>query len=438
MYGAANVVGRLVEAFLGPAPPVGLRCWDGTSWGDPRASLQVHVRSPDALRRLLWDPDELGLARAHVAGELDVDGSIFDLLELRDRVLHRDRDAALRLRPREWLSLVRDARRLGALGRRPAPPPEEARLSGRRHSKRRDRAAISHHYDVGNDFYELVLGPSMTYSCALFPAEGTTLEEAQALKHEHVCRKLGLEPGQRLLDIGCGWGGMVMHAARHHGVRAVGITISEQQARLARERVRAAGLEDRVEVRLQDYRDITDGPFDAVSSIGMFEHVGSEQVEAYLRSVRALLRPGGRLLNHAISRTSGEGPLPRDSFPARYVFPDGQLHEVGRTVSAMQDLGFECRDVESLREHYARTLRCWVANLERSWERAVGLVGDGRARVWRLYMAGSAMGFEAHRLNIHQVLVVNTGEDGRSGMPATRPATATALEEVDDLSRSGR
>ncbi|HEX4903189.1 MAG TPA: cyclopropane-fatty-acyl-phospholipid synthase family protein, partial [Acidimicrobiales bacterium] len=430
MDGAAHVVGRLVEAFLGPAPPVGVRCWDGTSWGDRAAPLQVHVNTPVALRRLLWDPGELGLARAHVAGELDFDGSVFDLLALRDRVLARDADAALHLRPREWAGLVRAARRLGVLGRRPVPPPEEARLSGRRHSKRRDRAAISHHYDVGNDFYELVLGPSMTYSCALFPHARTTLEEAQALKHEHVCRKLGLAPGQRLLDIGCGWGGMVLHAARHHGVRAVGITISEQQAYRAQQRVRAAGLADRVEIRLQDYREVADAPFDAVSSIGMFEHVGMTQVQAYFGQVRSLLRPGGRFLNHAISRPSGEGPLDRDSFPARYVFPDGELHEVGRTVSAMQDLGFECRDVESLREHYARTLRCWVTNLERHWGRVVALVGPARARVWRLYLAGSAVGFESNRLNIHQVLAVHAAADGASGMPAVRPATATSVEDA--------
>jgi cyclopropane-fatty-acyl-phospholipid synthase len=428
MDGAAQVVGRLLEGLLGPGAPVALHCWDGTTWGDRDAPLQVHVRSPDALRRLVWDPDELGLARAHVAGELDFEGSVFALLDLRRRLLERDADAGLRLRPREWARLAADARRLGVLGRRPEPPPEEARLAGRRHSRRRDRAAISHHYDVGNDFYRLVLGPSMTYSCALFAAPSTTLEEAQALKHEHVSRKLGLEPGQRLLDIGCGWGGMAIHAAVHHGARVVGITISEQQAVLAQERVRAAGLEDRVEIRLQDYREVDDGPFDAVSSIGMFEHVGMEQVTAYLERIRSLLQPEGRLLNHAISRTSGEGPIDRDSFPGRYVFPDGELHEVGRTASAMQDLGLECRDVESLREHYARTLRSWVENLEREWERAVAFVGAPRARVWRLYMAGSAVAFEAHRLNIHQVLAVRPDPRGSSGLPRTRPATVTSME----------
>jgi cyclopropane-fatty-acyl-phospholipid synthase len=430
MDGAAPVIGRLLEWYLGPAPPVGLRCWDGSRWGDPDAALQVDVRSPDAVRRLLWDPGELGLARAHVAGELDFEGSVFDLLGLRDRLIHRTADAGLDLTWRERAALVRDAKRLGVLGRRPEPPPEEARLRGRRHSRGRDRAAISHHYDVGNDFYRLVLGPSMTYSCALFPEPSTSLEEAQALKYEHICRKLGLEPGQRLLDVGCGWGGMVLHAAEHHGVRATGITISEQQAVLAQERVRAAGLEDRVEIRLQDYRDVVDEPYDAISSIGMFEHVGMEQVRTYFEGLLQLLRPGGRLLNHAISRTSGEGPLDPGSFPGRYVFPDGQLHEVGRTVSTMQDLGFECRDVESLREHYARTLRCWVDDLEADWDRAVGFVGAPRARVWRLYMAGSAVAFEAHRLNIHQTLAVRTDIDGTSGMPATRPDAVRSLRDL--------
>jgi cyclopropane-fatty-acyl-phospholipid synthase len=427
---AAAILGRVLESYLGPAPPVGLRCWDGSRWGDRSAPLQVEVRSPDAVRRMLWDPDELGLARAHVAGELDFDGSVFDLLDLRDRLVERDPDAGLGLTWRERAALVGAARRLGVLGRRPEPPPEEARLRGRLHTKSRDRAAVSHHYDVGNDFYRLVLGPSLTYSCALFPEASTTLEEAQQLKYEHVCAKLGLEPGQRLLDVGCGWGGMVLHAARHHGVRATGITISEQQAVLAQERVRAAGLEDLVEIRLQDYRDVDDGPYDAVSSIGMFEHVGMAQVRAYFDRLHRLLRPGGRLLNHAISRCSGEGPLDPDSFPGRYVFPDGHLHEVGRTVSAMQDLGLECRDVESLREHYGRTLRCWVANLEAGWERAVAEVGEPRARVWRLYMAGSAVAFEAHRLNVHQVLVVRVDEQGASHMPRTRPDTVRSLRAL--------
>ena len=400
--GVAPSIGRVIESFLGSDPPLHLTCWDGSSWGDRDADLRVSLTSPVAVRRLLWDPNELGLGRAYVAGDLEVEGSIFDLLNLRDQVASHDQDVALDLRRSELLRL---AARERLLGRRPPPPPEEARLRGRLHSRRRDQAAISHHYDVGNDFYRLVLGPTMTYSCALFARADVGLDEAQELKYEHVCRKLGLRAGHRLLDIGCGWGG----------------------------RVEEAGLADRVEIRVQDYRDVDDEPFDAVSSIGMFEHVGMERVRDYFTQVRRLLRPEGRLLNHAISRTSGEGPLERDSFVARYVFPDGQLHEVGRTISALQDLGLECRDAESLREHYALTLRHWVRNLEERWDEALAMVGGPRARVWRLYMAGSALGFEAHRISIHQVLAVRTASEGTSGIPPIRPATATTLRRQDLL-----
>ena len=423
---ATDEVAAVIGAFFGDAPPIHITCWDGSTTGDPTAAVRVTINSPEALRRLLWDPNELGLGRAYVAGDIDIDGSMFDLLALRDQIAGRDEDVALHLSMTERIRLVGAARRLGALGLRPAPPPEEARLRGRRHSKSRDAAAISHHYDVGNDFYRLVLGPTMTYSCGYFPEPDTSLDEAQQLKYELICRKLDLGPDTRLLDVGCGWGGMVIHAARHHGVRAVGITISAEQARHAQLRVRDAGLDDRVEIRLQDYRDVHDGPYDAISSIGMFEHVGIEQLTAYLRNLRELLRPGGRLLNHAISRPDGEGPLDPDSFMARYVFPDGHLHEVGRVVSALQDHGFECRDVESLREHYARTLRHWVDNLEDNWDTAVTLAGEPRARIWRLYMAGCAIGFEENRANIHQVLAVRPTPDGRSGMEPTRAAFLTA------------
>ncbi|MBK5223956.1 MAG: class I SAM-dependent methyltransferase [Acidimicrobiia bacterium] len=428
---AADDIRTIVESFLGERAPLRVTCWDGSSFGDPGATVGITVTSPTAPRRLLWNPGELGLGRAYVAGEIELHGSIFDLLGLRDQVGGRDDDVALRLGLRDWWSFLGSVRRLGAIGPRPTPPPQEARLRGRRHSKARDAAAIRHHYDVGNDFYRLVLGPTMTYSCAYFPEPGTTLDQAQELKYELICRKLGLERGMRLLDVGCGWGGMVLHAAQQHGVEAVGITISAQQADLARQRVSEAGLGGRVEIRLQDYRDIDDGPFDAISSIGMFEHVGLEQLTAYLGQLRRLLQSGGRLVNHAISRPRGVGGFDRDSFVARYVFPDGQLHEAGRVVSALQDEGLECRDVESLREHYARTLRQWVANLEANWDEAVALVGAPRARIWLLYMAGSALGFEANRLNVHQVLATNTAPDGRSRMPATRAGFVTAATGAD-------
>jgi cyclopropane-fatty-acyl-phospholipid synthase len=261
----------------------------------------------------------------------------------------------------------------------------------------------------------------MTYTCACYPSASATLEEAQAAKYELVAQKLALEPGMRLLAVGCGWGGMVMHAARHHGVRAVGVTVSQRQAELAQKRVADAGLSDRVEIRLQDYRDIHDGPFDAISSIGMFEHVGLSQLETYFDRLYVLLPPEGRLLNHAISRPAARKGRTRSrfkklSFIDRYVFPDGELHEVGSVVSAIQRRGFEARHMESLREHYALTLRAWVKNLEADWDRAVSIVGIGRARVWRLYMAASAITFEEGSNQIHQVLAVKAN-GGKSGMP---------------------
>jgi cyclopropane-fatty-acyl-phospholipid synthase len=401
----------LIDEALGGDLPVAIEAYDGSRTGPDDAATRLIVRSADALRRVVTAPGELGIARAYVAGDIDVEGSIWDLLALRDRM------PDVRLKPRTMMRLV------GELGgwrqvHRVTPPPEEAHLHGRRHSRARDAAAISHHYDVSNAFYGLVLGPSLTYSCAVWHDPSDTLEQAQHNKYELISRKLGLEPGMRLLDVGCGWGGMVLHAARHHGVRAVGVTISARQAELAEKRVGEAGLSDQIEIRLQDYREVVDGPYDAISSIGMFEHVGEARLAEYFERLRALVRPGGRLLNHGISRPPGQGvALPRRSFANRYVFPDGELHEVGRVVSVMQKAGFEARHMESLREHYALTLRRWVGNLEAAWNEAVDEVGEGRARVWQLYMAGSAINFEAGRNQIHQILATATTDDGVSGLP---------------------
>jgi cyclopropane-fatty-acyl-phospholipid synthase len=417
----------LLVALLGPDPAVRVVLWDDSAYGRVDAVGTITVRSPDALRRMLWAPGELGLARAYVAGDLDVDGDILRVLEvLRDAPVR----AAGRLEVvRTAGRVARAARTVGALGRPLEVPPEEARPRGWRHSKARDAQAISHHYDVGNEFYELVLGPAMTYSCARFPVEGTTLEQAQADKHELICRKLGLHerPGQRLLDVGCGWGSMAMHAATHHRAEVVGITISREQAARARKRVQEAGLADRVEIRLQDYRDLRGERFDAISSIGMFEHVGKARTAEYFGILRGLLGDHGRLLNHAISSVRGSR-LPRRSFTYRYVFPDGELLDVADVCAAMESAGFEVRDVESLREHYARTLRHWVANLEDGWHRAVSLVGEARARVWRLYMAGSALGFEDGGIGLHQVLGVVPTPDGDSGMPRTRDLWRTTIQ----------
>src|SRR5205807_5766227 len=346
---------------------------------------------------------------AYVAGELDVEGSIFAALELRKRA------PKVTVGWRQWREALAT---VGASGLRPLPaPPEEARLRGRRHTKERDAAAIAHHYDVSNDFYRIVLGPSMTYSCAVWPFATVTLEEAQAAKYELVSRKLGLRPGMRLLDVGCGWGGMVMHVARNHGVNAVGVTLSQRQAEYAKRAVDEAGLSSRVEIRLQDYRDVYDGPFDAISSIGMFEHVGVARLDEYFADLFRLLRPEGRLLNHGIARVGGgSSRFGRRSFIDRYVFPDGELHEIGTVASRIQRAGFEVRNVEGLREHYALTLRAWVRNLERSWDRAVAEVGAPRARVWRLYMAASALNFESNGNQVHQVLAVKP-DRARSGLP---------------------
>ncbi|ARF55665.1 SAM-dependent methyltransferase [Streptomyces gilvosporeus] len=428
MADAAGRLTKLAEEVLGARLPVRIRAWDRSEAGPPGAPVLV-VRNRRALRRLLFKPGELGLARAWVAGDLDIEGDLYEALGLLAGMIWESpepaappqRAAALRalFRPEvraaagEILSLV-------GLPLPPAPPAEEARpRRGPLHTLRSDRQAISHHYDVGNDFYELVLGPSMVYSCAYWESPQATLEEAQRDKLDLICRKLGLKEGQRLLDVGCGWGSMVLHAARTYGVRAVGITLSEEQAAYARKRVADAGLTDRIEIRVQDYREVRDDPFDAISSIGMAEHVGRARYAEYAGVLYALLRPGGRLLNHQIARRplADEETYRVDEFIDRYVFPDGELSPVGRTAGALEDAGFEVRDVEALREHYALTLRQWVANLERHWDRAARLTSPGRARVWRLYMAASALSFERNRIGVNQVLAVRTPEAGESGMP---------------------
>jgi cyclopropane-fatty-acyl-phospholipid synthase len=424
----------LFEGMLGPDLPIGLRGYDGTRLGLPDPPATVVVKSPDAVARIVQVPGELGFARAYVAGDIDIEGDIFAALQLRDHL------PEIKLTPRQWM----DAARLigGSALRRLPPPPEEARLHGRRHTRARDRAAVSYHYDVSNDFYRLVLGPSMTYSCGVWTDASIGLDQAQANKYDLISRKAGLEPGQRLLDVGCGWGGMVMHAASRYGVDAVGITLSARQQEWAAKAIADRGLGSSVQVRVQDYRDVDDGPYDAASSIGMFEHVGLVRLREYFDRLYRLLKPGGRLLNHGISRQppgaeaqprAWPSPLPkltavgrrgtgartgfkRDSFIDRYVFPDGELHEVGAVISVMQDVGFEVRHVESLREHYGLTLRAWVANLEANWDAAVRAAGQARARVWRLYMAASALNFETGRTAIHQVLGVKRGGGG-SGLP---------------------
>jgi cyclopropane-fatty-acyl-phospholipid synthase len=426
MADAALRLKSLVEQLLGVPLPVRIRAWDGSQAGPPGAPTLV-VRNRRAVRRLLWKPGELGLARAWVAGDLDIDGDLYAGLDLMSGLVwERGEDARSlgeALRDPEVRAAVRGLVALTGLPLPPAPPREEVRRPRRHlHTKRTDKRAISHHYDVGNDFYEIVLGPSMVYSCAYWPApesDGGTLETAQRDKLELISRKLGLTPGQRLLDVGCGWGSMAIHAAREHGVSVVGITLSQEQAAYARKRVAGEGLTDRVEIRVQDYRDVADGPYDAISSVGMAEHVGSERYLEYAENLLRLLKPGGRLLNHQIARRPqrDESDYSVDEFIDSYVFPDGELAPVGTTVTQLERAGFEVRDVESIREHYALTLRRWVTNLEGEWARAVRLAGAGRARVWRLYMAASALAFEHNRIGVNQVLAVRTPESGVSGLP---------------------
>ena len=424
MADAALRLTTLAEELLGAPLPVRIRAWDGSESGPPDAPTLV-IRHRRALRRLLWKPGELGLARAWVAGEIDVDGDLYAVLDQLSGVIwERGDDLKDALHPvldPRMRAAARGIVQLAGPWLPPAPPVEEIRRRhGALHTKRRDKQAISHHYDVGNDFYERVLGPSMVYSCAYWDdAPGFTLEDAQRDKLDLVCRKLGLKEDDRLLDVGCGWASMAMHAAREYGVTVTGVTLSREQAAYGRKRIAEAGLTDRIEIRVQDYRDVKDGPYDAISSIGMAEHVGTVRFREYADDLYALLKPGGRLLNHQIARRPeqhSEDDYRIDDFIDAYVFPDGELAPLGRTLTTLEEAGFEARDVESIREHYALTLRRWVSNLEQHWTEAVRMTSSGRARVWRLYMAASALAFEQNRIGVNQILAVKTPERSTSGV----------------------
>lgn len=424
MPSAADRVLSTFEALMGVPLPIRVRCWDGSEAGPPDSAARVTFRNRRALRRILWSPNELGLVRAYVSGDLDVDGDIFALLDVPDLVENIGEHRVGSMTARAIGTAATSFIGLGAMGLPPTPPATEMhRKRGVRHSKSRDLESISHHYDVGNEFYRLLLGPSMVYSCGYWDERTDSVDIAQRDKLDLVCRKLGLEPGMRLLDVGCGWGSMAIHAAEQYGVDVVGVTLSGEQAELARARVSEAGLADRVDIRLQDYRDIDDGPYDAISSIGMSEHVGLANMGLYAKKLHGLLRPGGRLLNHAIASVN---PLPdranaAPTFIDRYVFPEGEILPLSSVADALERGGLEIRDSEALREHYALTLRAWVENLRASWDEAIQLVGDERARTWLLYLAASALGFESpHRLTIHQVLAVRPTEQGVSDMPRTR------------------
>jgi cyclopropane-fatty-acyl-phospholipid synthase len=379
-----------------PERPFTLRMWDGSELAPTAPDGPViSLRSPAAIAHIVRAPGQLGLGRAYVSGELDVDDV--------DRVAHllaTFRPPAIDRPARRRLAMA--AMRACGLALPPPVPRSELRPRGRRHSRERDERAVRHHYDASNELFGLFLDESMTYSCAIFSRGATTLEEAQHAKREIVCRKLALEPGERLLDVGCGWGAFVIHAAREHGVRAVGITPSPAQAALARERVREAGLAERVEIRQADYRDLAGERFDAIASIGMVEHVGSVQIDAYAARLASLLPAGGRLLNHGIARLRHTDPE-AGPFSERYVFPDAAPLHLSRVQAALERAGFATEHVEGFPQDYVETLRHWAARLDANRERAERAVGAERVRVWRLYLRMARHGFSSGFLSVYQV-----------------------------------
>ena len=409
-----SAIAPLLASVVGPGSQVAFEAYDGSSAGPSDPVSRVVIQDPRALNYVATAPSDLGLARAYVSGYLDVEGDIYTTL----RMLSGDKIGSL-----SWADRLRVLGTIGPRILRPVPPPpEEARPGpwwGWRHSLTRDSRAISHHYDVSNRFYEWLLGPSMAYTCAVYPHPAASLDEAQEEKVDLVCRKLDLQPGQRLLDVGCGWGTMVVHAARHYGVRVIGVTLSRPQAEYGQKMIADLGLSNLAEIRHDDYRNVSETGFDAVSSIGLTEHIGAKNLTGYVRFLASRLRPQGRLLNHCITRPVTFDPPRTGGFINRYVFPDGELEAVGTIIAAIQDGGFEVRHEENFREHYALTCAAWAANLEEHWDEAVEEVGEGRARVWRLYLAGSRLGFTERRIELHQVLAAKT-IDGESGMPLER------------------
>ena len=414
-------IGAIVDQIFGESAPFLLRAYDGSSSSNVSAPVVLHLKTERGLRYLVSAPGELGVVRAYVQGDLDIDGldegDPYDLIDqLKDAL-------AVRVpKPRKVTEI------LASLGPRMFIPPELPELEnppgwrrlaeGLRHSKSRDAQAISHHYDVSNAFYELVLGPSMAYTCACYPRADASLEEAQAHKFDLVCRKLGLQPGMRLLDVGCGWGGMVRHAVQHYGVRAIGVTLSGEQAAYGQQWIARDGLADRAQIRHSDYRDVTESDFDAISSIGLTEHIGVKNYPGYFAFLHERLADGGRLLNHSITRPStAHGSIMRGGFINRYVFPDGELAPVGTIITAMADQGFEIRHAEDLREHYARTCRAWARNLSANYDAAVAEAGRSTARVWGLYLAGSSLGFARNEIQLHQVLGQKVGPGGAAAYP---------------------
>ena len=415
---------EILEVFTdGNQLPLRFTAYDGSSTGPDDAELGLDLRTPRGTTYLATAPGDLGMVRAYVSGDLEMQGvhpgDPYPLL----RAMADDLE--FRRPPARMLAHI--VRSIGVEHLRPiAPPPQEAlprwrRIAeGFRHSRTRDAEAIHHHYDVSNTFYEWVLGPSMTYTCACYPSADATLEEAQDNKYRLVFEKLRLKAGDRLLDVGCGWGGMVRYAARH-GVRAIGVTLSAEQAGWAQRQIADEGLDGLAEVRHGDYRDVAESGFDAVSSIGLTEHIGVANYPAYFGFLKSRMRTGALLLNHCITRPSNRSSASAGGFIDRYVFPDGELTGSGRIIAEVQDAGLEVLHEENLRRHYALTLRDWCANLVAHWDRAVAEVGLPTAKIWGLYMAGSRLGFETDVVQLHQVLAVKHGAAGDDGGLPLRP-----------------
>lgn len=372
-----------------------MRAWTGETWGPDDAPATVVLRHPGAFGALLLPPTDLTAGEAYIYDDVDVEGDMIAALRFGAALV--DAGALRHLRVAQLAALLPRERRRHQSKR--------ARMRGRLHSIRRDRAAVTHHYDTGNDFFSLFLDPLMVYSCAHFLDPSEPLETAQRRKLDLICRKLELGPGDRLLDVGCGWGALVVHAASRYGVEATGVTLSGEQADVAAKRAAESGVADRVRILHDDYRNLA-GSFEAIASVGMVEHVGLEKLSQYFRHLRSLLAPGGQLLNHGIV-TRSRRPARGTSFIRTYVFPDGQLHKVEDAITAAEDAGFELRDVEALRQSYAVTLNRWVQNLEGNAETARALVGERTYRTWRLYMAGSAVAFEDAAIAVDQLLLAD-------------------------------
>ncbi len=428
---ARHITLEILDRFFGHVPPrdIAIRLWDGTAWprhlSPDRRSATIFLNYPWSLRRMLLPPTDRTLGEAYLRGDFDITGDIEAPFQLMEQM----KDL-----PSRAIALARLVHLLRQLPEGPEPEPfmhDAATLRGMRHSRQRDRAAVRYHYDVSNDFYALWLDVRMTYSCAYFETGDEDLNAAQEAKYDLICRKLRLRPGERLLDLGCGWGGLVIHAAERYGVQATGVTLSVQQAVLARQRVNDAGLTSRAHILLDDYRDLpTTTPYDKIVSVGMFEHVGRSRLPEYFTTAYRLLKVSGLFLNHGIARQHDfQNPArrmlarelsARASFVGNYVFPDGELVPISESLGLAERAGWEVRDVESLREHYARTLRSWSERLARQSNEAIRIAGPETYRLWRLFMAGAAHGFEREHLSVYQALLAKPDRSGNAHLPLTR------------------